>query len=98
LPAFHFEAVAALIEHGARIVARPDKLTARLGRIADIAREAAFLAGKDVVLDHHVRLAISRTKLRASMPSRKFQEMIESETLMVQTTGEVVGQSCVRAR
>ena len=42
LPHFHRTAVAALVEHGSRIVARNQKLTARFGRIADIAREAAF--------------------------------------------------------
>lgn len=92
MPPFHKTAVAALVEHGARIVSRSGKLTAKFGRIADLAREAAFLAGKEAVMDHHVRLAIGRTKLRANLPSRKFQEMVESETLMVQTTGEQVGQ------
>jgi ATP-dependent Lon protease len=44
----HFSAggIAALAEHGARIAARRGKITARFGRIADIVREAAFLASK----------------------------------------------------
>ena len=92
LPPFHFEAVAALVEHGARIVARPDKLTARLGRIADIAREAAFLAGGDTVQADHVKEAVKRTKNRASLPSRKFQEMVERGTIIVKTSGEQIGQ------
>jgi ATP-dependent Lon protease len=92
LPPFHRSAVAALTEHGARIVARKNRLTARFGRIADIAREAAFLAKGEVVKSDHVKSAIQRGKDRASLPSRKFREMVESQTLMVQTTGEVVGQ------
>lgn len=92
LPAFHFEAVAALVEHGARIVARPEKLTARLGRIADIAREAAFLGGGEIVQAENVKQAVKRTKNRASLPSRKFQEMVERGTLIVKTSGEQVGQ------
>ena len=93
LPPFHRSAVAALAEHGARIVSRKDRLTARFGRIADIAREAAFLAkADDVVLEEHVKSAVKRTKSRASLPSRKFREMVESQTIMVQTDGDVVGQ------
>ena len=92
LPAFHRSAVAALTEHGARIVARRNRLSARFGRIADVAREAAFLADGQVVTDEHVKSAVKRTKERASLPSRKFREMVEDQTLMVQTDGEVVGQ------
>jgi predicted ATP-dependent protease len=92
LPPFHCSAVAALAEHGARIAAKRNRLTARFGRIADIAREAAFLGDGNVVLGEHVKLAIQRTRARASLPSRKFREMVENQTLMVQTVGQVVGQ------
>lgn len=92
LPQFHRSAVAALAEHGARIVGRRDRLSTRFGRIADIAREAAFLTGDEVVLAKHVEQAIARTKARASLPSRKFREMVENKTIMVETEGDVVGQ------
>ena len=48
---FDRTAVAALVEHGARIVARPNKLTSKFGRIADIAREAVFVADGKVVTE-----------------------------------------------
>ena len=92
LPHFHKSGIAALAEHGARIVARPDRLTARFGRICDIAREAAFLADGETVKDTDVEDAVRRTKSRASLPSRKFQEMVNNRTIMVETSGEVVGQ------
>lgn len=92
LPPFHRSAVAALAEHGARIVARNNRLSARFGRIADIAREAAFLSEGEIVTEAHVLQAVQRTRDRASLPSRKFREMVESQTLMVQTDGDVVGQ------
>lgn len=44
MPPFTAAAVAELVEHGARVAAVRDKLTARVGRLADIAREAAWLA------------------------------------------------------
>lgn len=92
LPAYHRSAVAVLAEHGARIVARRDRLTARFGRIADIAREAAYVSKGETVTDSHVHEAIRRTKDRASLPSRKFFEMVKNRTIIVETDGEVVGQ------
>ena len=92
---FSRDAVAALTEHGARIASRKDKLTARFGRLGDLAREASFLAGQEdkaVVEAGHVYSAVKRTKKRASLPSRRFQELIHSGTIRVETTGEETGQ------
>lgn len=93
----HFDAsgVAALAEHGARIASRKGKITARFGRIADIVREASFLAtkaGGSLVGRKHVEETIVRNKYRASLPSTRFQELIHDGTIMVQTRGNVVGQ------
>ncbi len=105
LPAFDRTAIAALVEHGSRIAARSNKLTARFGRVADIAREAAFLSGKGgepqvadtqvadtQVTGDNVRLAVRRTKERANLPSRRFQEFLANGTITVETAGEVIGQ------
>jgi ATP-dependent Lon protease len=46
LPPFSAAAVAELVEHGARVAAVRGKLTARVGRLADIGREAAYLANR----------------------------------------------------
>jgi len=92
---FHKSAVAAIIEHGARIAARRGKLTARFSRVADIAREAAFLArhaSRKSVLGEDVRNAVTRTKSRADLPSRRFREYLADGTLKVQTKGSVTGQ------
>lgn len=92
LPPFHKTAIAFLVEHGARIASRGNQLTARFGRIADLVREAAFLAKGETVTGDHVRSAVDRTKHRAALPSRKFQEMVANETILVETSGYVVGQ------
>ena len=92
---FDREAVAALAEQGARIAARRGKLTARFSRVADIAREAAFLAeqdGRAAVTRADVIEAVRRTKSRADLPSRRFQELIADGTINIRTTGSVVGQ------
>lgn len=95
LPPFHRSAVAELIEHGARIAARQGKLSVRFGRLADIAREAAFLAGRDgtdIVAGEHVERAVRRTKERAGLPGRRFRELVREGTIRIQVSGRRVGQ------
>ena len=95
LPPLDRSAVAALVEHGARIAAKGSKLTARFGRVADIAREGAFIAGKagtTVITGDDIRNAIRRTKRRADLPSRRFRELLADGTICVETTGSAVGQ------
>ncbi|MCP4045919.1 MAG: AAA family ATPase [Gammaproteobacteria bacterium] len=93
----HFErgAIGALAEHGARIASRKGKITARFGRIADIAREASYLAEKADSTDvnrSHIEETVKRTKYRASLPSRRFQELIDNKTIWVPVDGQRAGQ------
>lgn len=95
LPPFDKTAIAALIEHGARISAMAGKLTARFGRIADVAREAAHVAtSRDsrLVAAEDVCNAVINRKRRASLPSRRFREFVADGTIRIETEGEVVGQ------
>ncbi len=95
LPPFGKSAVAMLCEHGARIASLPDKLTVRFGRLADTAREAAFLAtksGQGTVSSDHVSEAIRRNKGRADLPARRFRSMVADGRIRVQTRGRAVGQ------
>ena len=92
---FDRSGVGALVEHGARIAAKSGKLTARFGRLADIAREAAFVAGHaghPQVTAEDVRLAVNQGKKRADLPSRRFLELLADGTIRVETKGAVVGQ------
>jgi len=92
---FEDTAVARLIEHGARICSQQDKLTARFSRVADLAREGSYLANKEqqkVVTGAHIAHAIARTKKRAGLSSRKFQERLQDGTINLETSGSVVGQ------
>jgi len=95
LPAFHRSAIAALAEQGARIAGRNDRLTTRFGRLADIAREAAFLTSKStrtVVDASDVLEAIRRGRRRGDLPARKFRERVADGTIHVQAEGVAVGQ------
>jgi len=95
LPPFHRTAVAALVEHGARIAARAGKLTARFGRVGDIAREAAFLASErkaKATMGEDVADAVRRTKRRGDLPSRHFRSYVRDGIIRIQTRGSAVGQ------
>jgi ATP-dependent Lon protease len=95
LPPFDRSAVAQLVEHGARIAARRDRLTARFGRLADVAREASFIARQSQrsrVTGEDIRAAIERGRQRADLPSRRFREYLADGTIRVETQGTVVGQ------
>ena len=95
LPPFDASAIAALAEHGARIAGRNDRLTTRFGRLADIAREAAFLASKEpksTIERNHIESAVRNTKRRADLPARNFRRMVTDGRLRIATSGREVGQ------
>ena len=87
--------VASLVEYGARIAARSDRLTTRFGRLVDIAREASYLAKKQghaAVSRADVDDAVRRARRRADLPARQFRKMVREGTIRIQTKGKVVGQ------
>lgn len=93
----HFEAgaVAQLIEHGARICAQRGRLTSRFGRIADIAREASFIAHKAArthVTGEDVQDSVARSRKRADLPARRFRRLLAERTMRVEVEGQSVGQ------
>ncbi len=88
-------AIAAIVEHGARIAGMTGKLTAQFGRIADVTREAALIAQQresDMVEGADVRQAVICRKRRADLPSRRFREFVADGTIRIETRGSVVGQ------
>ena len=92
---FNHTAVGKLIEHGARVCSQGGKLTAKFSRVADLAREAAFVAsqqGMKTVSGNDVSEAVKRTKKRAGLSARKFQESLQNGTINLETDGAVVGQ------
>ncbi|TDR23211.1 Lon protease family protein [Marinicella litoralis] len=88
-------AIARLIEHGARVCSQDNKLTAKFSRVADLAREASYLANKEknkLVSGDDVVHAVRRTKKRAGLSSRKFQERLQDGTINLDTDGFTIGQ------
>ena len=93
----HFDrsGVAAVIEYAARRAGRQDKLWTRFSDIADLLREASFWASKNshkFVNREDVLKSLDSLIERNNLYEDKVQEMIEQDMLMIDTTGERVGQ------
>ena len=88
-------AFAAMLEYGVRQAGRRNKVTARFVDMADLAREAhyaAAAAGETVVRAAHVRGALASKMERHNLIETRVREMIEEGTLLVDVSGERVGQ------
>ncbi len=95
LSPFDRGAFAAMLEYGVRKAGRRNKVTARFVDIADLAREAHYAAaasGENVVRAAHVRNALASKMERHNLIETRIREMIEEGTLLVDVTGERVGQ------
>jgi ATP-dependent Lon protease len=95
LPAFHRDAVAAIVEEGARAAGRRNKLSTRFSDIGDLVREAAHWArkgGAKVVRAEHVATAIRERERRVSLTEDKLQEMFHEGSILIDTGGVKIGQ------
>lgn len=88
-------ALARIVEHGSRLAEDQEKLSTRFGEIADIIREASFYASQEetpYVSVGHVRKAIEEKFYRSNLLQERIVEMMKRGTLMIDVTGEAVGQ------
>jgi len=92
---FNPDAVARVIEYGARHVDDSEKLTTHMRSVTDLLREAdhwASTEGRDVVEAGHIKKAIDHQIYRASRVRERIQEEIQRGTILIDTDREVVGQ------
>jgi predicted ATP-dependent protease len=93
----HFDpgAVSRVVEQGSRLAASQKKLSTHFGAIADLIREGshwAEQADRQLVTSEDIQQAIKeRTYLRGRAEAR-LRERILDGSLLISTTGEVVGQ------
>jgi predicted ATP-dependent protease len=95
VPPLTAQAVAALIEEGSRMVEDQDQLSTRLRALADLTLEAGYVAGQAsaTLTDRdHVAEAIAACDRRNGLLSDKLDKLIRQHTILIDTTGEVVGQ------
>jgi lon-related putative ATP-dependent protease len=93
----HFDAgaIAAVVEYGARLAESRKKLTTQFSEIADIVREANYWCGQNnhrYVTGEHVARAIREARDRHALSEVKLQELIDDGVIMIDCTGERVGQ------
>lgn len=93
----HFDrlGVARVIEFGSRLADSQKKLSAKFVEIDNLISEASYWAKKDksrYVSAQHVKKSIEEKVFRSNLIEKKIQELIDEGTIMIDTTGAVVGQ------
>lgn len=92
---FDKSGVAALLEHTARMADDQSKLSSQFMEIADFIREISFWAakaGRTIVNGDDVRAAAEESLYRVNRIEERMQELYDDGTIMVDTSGAVVGQ------
>ncbi len=92
---FHKEALGAIIDLSSRIADEKNKLTASFNELVEIIYEAdgwASSEGKKVVTKEDVEKAILKKQYRNNSYEEKLLELINNETILIDTQGEKVGE------
>jgi len=95
LTVFDASGVCEIVEYGARLAGRQNKLSTRFSILADVLREASYWSSQESagrVTAAHVRKAIGEKIERVKLIEEKIQEMIDDGSIMIDTAGKVVGQ------
>ncbi|MBK6661631.1 MAG: AAA family ATPase [Thermoflexaceae bacterium] len=95
LPPLDREAIAELLQYGARLAERNDRVSTRYGAIGDLVREAAHVAlmrGAAIASGADVAAAVRGRGDRAGLIPDRLRRMISEGTLRVDTEGACVGQ------
>lgn len=92
---FDRHAVARVVEQGARVAGDAERLSVHMRRVLDLLREADYWAqrrGRAKVSREDVQAAIDAQRQRADRLPRRIVEAIRREQLLIDTSGEKVGQ------
>lgn len=95
LPPLDREGMRALVEEGVRLGGPRRRLTARFSDVADVLREAGFLAHGEqslVISASHIARAVTCRRARFSLPEEKLLQFMLDNLLLVKTEGREVGQ------
>lgn len=88
-------AVARLIDYSSRLADHKQHLSAQFSKIADLLREANYIAFKKhspFISYEHVNSAYNASKIRCSTLEEKYFSMIEDNTVNIETGGMEIGQ------
>jgi lon-related putative ATP-dependent protease len=87
--------VAKVIEQSSRMVSHQKKLATTFRDVVDLIHQSSYWAGKNgnqAVRADDVRKAVTEQIYRASQLEEHLREMIQDETILIDTDGEAVGQ------
>jgi predicted ATP-dependent protease len=88
-------AVAEVLRYGARAAGDRDRLSAHLGEVDDLAREASLVAeegGAALVDEAAVREALARRDYRADWYEERGRDLMGEGTVLIDVAGRAVGQ------
>lgn len=88
-------AVATVVEYGSRIVEDQEKLSSRIRVVADLLREADYLARQKSAQQMnraHIRQALSLQQQRAGRVSERIREETLRNSVLISTSGKSIGQ------
>jgi len=92
---FDRSAVAALMEHAARLVEDQERLSTQFSTFTDLIREADYWArveNKSVINGDIIKRALEEKTYRSNLFEERIQELIAEGTLLVDTEGAEAGQ------
>ena len=95
LPPLTKEAVARIIEYASKIADNQEKLSTRFNDLAQVIGEAATwarIARSKIVTVEHVDKALKESIERVKKYDSRYLEMIENNTLLIDTSGFITGQ------
>ena len=87
--------IGSIVEYSSRLASDQEKLSTQFTEISDIIREANYYAktnGSEYITHEHVHQAIDAKIYRSNLIEEKLGEMIERGSILVDTSGEKVGQ------
>jgi lon-related putative ATP-dependent protease len=87
--------LAAVIDHGSRVVEDKSKLSTMFAELGNVIREANFYAGEEkseLIERKHINRALEEKVYRSNMIQERLQEMVRKGVLLIETGGEKVGQ------
>jgi len=88
-------AAARLLEHSFRLAEDQEKISTHFGALADVIREAHHWAAQEAsvyINRAHILKALDAKVHRSNLIQERLQEMVTRGTLLIVTSGEVVGQ------
>jgi predicted ATP-dependent protease len=89
------DAVAKILEYGIRLAGDQDKISTQFSEISNIITEADYYArneGMELIEAAYIEKAIEEKHYRSNLMQEKIKEMIENGTILISTSGSMVGQ------